>query len=87
MKYFFRGRQRWLTLGRFGAVTAEKARQAAEKAIGTIADGKDPAEEKRRETAEAKSKGITVSEYCDIYMQDAEAGKVTYHKRRKKRGR
>ena len=86
VKYFFRGRQRWLTLGPFGALTVESARRVAEKTIGSRADGKDAVAEKRRETAEAKAKGLTLSEFCEIYMTDAEAGKVTYRKRPKKPG-
>lgn len=37
------GRQRWLTLGTFGAITVEQARTEARKLLGQVAAGSDPA--------------------------------------------
>ncbi|WP_291297604.1 site-specific integrase [Elioraea sp.] len=47
------GPQRWLTLGTFGAITAEQARALAERALGRIAAGGDPQAERLEEHAAA----------------------------------
>jgi integrase len=65
-------RQRWHKIGRHGAPwTPEKAREEAVRILGSVADGADPAAEKR-----AGRKPTTVSELCDSYLVDAEAGRV-----------
>jgi integrase len=44
LKYRFNGRQRWLTIGRHGSPwTPETARNEAERLLGMVADGQDPA--------------------------------------------
>src|SRR5437763_1338017 len=66
------GRQRWHKIGRHGAPwTPEKAREEAVRILGSVADGADPASEKRAARAAA-----TVSELCDAYLADAIAGRV-----------
>jgi integrase len=66
------GRQRWHKIGRHGAPwTPEKAREEALRILGNVADGADPAAEKR-----AARKATTVAELCDVYLADAEAGRV-----------
>lgn len=47
LRYRADGRQRRLTLGRFPGVSVEAARKAARKFLGEIAEGRDPAAEKR----------------------------------------
>ena len=45
LKYRFRGKQRWLTIGKHGAPwTPIKARDRARSLLGMVADGIDPAE-------------------------------------------
>jgi len=45
LKYRFKGRQRWLTIGRHGAPwTPETARREARRLMGEIAKGRDPAD-------------------------------------------
>jgi integrase len=58
------GKLRWMTIGTHGAPwTAETARKRAEKLIGSIADGADPAEAKRQERAR-----VSVTEASVIFL-------------------
>jgi len=66
------GRQRWHTIGRHGAPwTPETAREEAIRILGGVVGGADPAAEKI-----ATRKAKTVAELCDLYLADAEAGRV-----------
>lgn len=66
------GRQRWLTIGRHGAPwTPETAREEAKRLLGGVVGGADPAAEKK-----AARKAATVTELCDLYWTDAEAGRL-----------
>src|SRR5829696_4288245 len=66
------GRQRWQVIGRHGSPwTPEMARDRARAILGEVVDGADPAAEKRV-AREAK----TVAELCDLYLADAQAGRV-----------
>ena len=73
LKYRTRdGRQRWHTIGRHGAPwTPDQARDEAQRLMREIAAGGDPSGLKQ----EARQ-AATVSELCDLYIQDAEAGRV-----------
>jgi integrase len=66
------GRQRWQKIGRHGAPwTPETAREEALKILGIVANGADPAAEKR-----LTRNATTVAELCDVYLADATAGRV-----------
>ena len=66
------GRQRWHTIGRHGAPwTPDSARQEARRVLGEVVQGVDPAAEKR-----GARNAENVSELCDLYLADAEAGRV-----------
>jgi len=66
------GRQRWYTIGRHGAPwTPEMAREEARRLLGDVVRKVDPAAEKR-----TARKAATVSELCDLYLADAEAGRL-----------
>jgi integrase len=66
------GRQRWHTIGRHGAPwTPDSAREEATKILGAVAGGSDPAEAKR-----AKRHAVTITNLCDLYLADAEAGRL-----------
>jgi hypothetical protein len=66
------GRQRRFTIGRHGEPwTPDTARKEALRLLGEIVKGGDPAAEKR----EARQ-AMTVAELCDVYLADAEAGRL-----------
>lgn len=65
------GRQRWQVIGRYGVLTPDEARIKAKAILGTLVDGADPAAEKR-----AARKAKTVAELCDLYVADAETGRL-----------
>jgi integrase len=66
------GRQRWQTIGRHGSPwTPDTARDAAKRILGQVVGGADPAAEKQ-----AKRKAASVAELCDLYLADAEAGRI-----------
>jgi hypothetical protein len=66
------GRQRWYTIGRHGAPwTPDTAREEAKRLLGSVAEGTDPATVKQ-----SKRKAATVAELCDLYLADAEAGRL-----------
>jgi integrase len=71
------GRSRRYTIGRHGAPwTPEQARQEAKRLLGAVASGRDPADEKHN-----KRHAVTVSELCDLYYKDCEAGRVLTRRR------
>lgn len=66
------GRQRWHTIGRHGSPwTPEMAREEAKRLLGDVVGGADPAADKK---ADRRTK--TVAELCDLYLADAEAGRL-----------
>lgn len=66
------GRPRWHTIGRHGAPwTPDGARAEARRLLGEVVKGADPSAEKK-----AKRAAATVSELCDLYLADAEAGRL-----------
>ena len=66
------GRQRWHTIGRHGAPwTPDKAREEAQRLLGEVAKGGDPAADKK-----ALRKAATVAELCDLYLTEALEGRV-----------
>jgi integrase len=66
------GRSRRYTIGRHGAPwTPDTARAEAQRLLGLVAAGGDPSVAKREARAAA-----TVSELCDLYLADAEAGRL-----------
>src|SRR5262249_10581165 len=66
------GRQRWYTIGRHGAPwTPETARSEAQRLLGEVVGGGDPAADKQ-----STRKAITVSDLCDFYLADAESGRL-----------
>src|SRR6266851_5850562 len=75
------GRQRWFTIGKHGAPwTPESARQEAKRLLGDVAHEGDPAAEKR-----IARNAQTVSELCDLYFADAEAGRLVTRRRAPKK--
>jgi integrase len=69
------GRQRWHTIGRFGAMTPDQARREAVKLLGEVADGGDPSADKQ-----AGREATTVGGLCDQYCADMAAKRVLTRK-------
>jgi integrase len=70
------GEQRRLTLGRYPSVSFSKARELAHKAVGRVADGVDPAKEKRSSKAAAQIKKLsTIAALIETYFEDAARGR------------
>jgi integrase len=75
------GRTRRYTIGRHGAPwTPDTAREEARRLLGEAVTGTDPAAEKQ-----AKRKAETVTELCDAYWADAEAGRLMTRRRTAKK--
>ena len=64
------GRQRKMTVGRVGTLMPEEARQLAREKLAEASKGADPSAERQQ-----IRRSITVSELCDLYLEDAE-GKI-----------
>ena len=66
------GRQRFHTIGRHGAPwTPDTARDEARRLLGEVVHGGDPSAAKQQ-----ARRSITVAELCDMYIADAEAGRL-----------
>lgn len=75
LKYSVGGRGRWYTIGKFGAPwTVDTARKEAQRLLGEIASGNDPAATKQKEKLAAAP--VLVAELCDRYLEAAQAGLV-----------
>lgn len=75
------GRQRWFTIGRHGSPwTPETARDKAVSLLGEVVQKTDPAAQKI-----AARNAATVSELCDLYLADAEAGRLLTRRQTAKR--
>jgi integrase len=57
------GKDRRITIGRLGPLTAEQARREATKLLGAIATGRDPVSERKQAEVEAVSLGETFTAY------------------------
>lgn len=77
------GRQRWITIGRYGAPwTVENARAEAQRLIGEIVAGNEPATRGRTREKVAVTR---MGDLCDRYMEAALAGLVLTRFNRPKR--
>ncbi len=70
------GDQRRLTLGPYPSIGLSKARELAQKTLGRVAEGLDPAAQKKRDKAAALSKKLsTVATLLESYFEDAARGR------------
>jgi integrase len=70
LKYAFKGRQRWHTIGRHGSPWAvDQARKEAMRLLGRVHEGQDLAAAKAAE----KARSLTISDLCQMYLAAAEA--------------
>jgi integrase len=66
LKYRVGGRQGWITIGRHGSPwTPKEARIEAQRLLGEIARGIDPAEKRRGDR-----KAMNFAELCDLYLAE-----------------
>jgi len=65
------GRTRRLVLGRYGVLASASARHLAREKLAAVARGEDPSAE--RPAVRAR---MSVSEACDWYLKEAEAGRI-----------
>ena len=64
LSYRHQGRKRFLTLGRYGVLTLDQARQVARQRLVTIIDGRDPLADRK-----AESQGTTMADFCKVYLE------------------
>ncbi|MEQ8399068.1 site-specific integrase [Thalassobaculum sp.] len=69
-KYRYRNRQQWYSIGKHGTWTTDQARRKAGELNVLVLSGEDPASKKQ-----ADRKAMTVSELCDLYLEEGIAGK------------
>jgi hypothetical protein len=72
------GTLRQTVLGRYGNITVEEGRTIAKRMLGAAAGGADPIGEKHR----VRQSGLTVSQLCDWYLEQAESGRLLGRKGR-----
>ena len=70
-------KKRRYTIGQYGRLTLDKARIEAKDILGRVAKGEDPLRTRAQDRQHARATARTISELCDDYMRDAEAGLVT----------
>lgn len=64
LSYRAKSRKRLMTIGTFGNVTVDQARQIARKYSNAVFEGKDPLEERKREAM-----GETVADLCKAFLE------------------
>lgn len=74
-RYEIAGRQRWMTLGDYGVLTVQQARNKAEKARVQAREQKDPAEEIRKRRQSVATVGDLAEEFMKTPSADKRAGK------------
>ena len=74
------GKERRITIGRLGPLTAEQARLEATKLLGAIATGRDPVAEPRQSEVEAVSLGEVFTSYLSA-RGDLRPGSVNTYRR------
>jgi hypothetical protein len=74
------GKERRITIGRLGPLTAEQARREATKLLGAIATGRDPVAERRQSEVEAVSLGEVFTSYLSA-RSDLRPGSVQTYQR------
>ena len=73
LKYSFRGRQRFYTIGRHGVITVDEARTEARRLLGLAASGVDPAATREKQAPQAGA--LTVADLCSAYLKEGPAYK------------
>jgi len=64
LSYRSNGRKRLMTLGAYGVLTLDQARDKARSLLGDVIDGKDPLQERQKE-----ARGQKIKDLCVAYLQ------------------
>ena len=70
IEYGPRGKQRRMSIGRYGPLTLQDAREKAQKELARVLEGQDPLEKKK-----AAQERLTLGEWVDQYLEDVRARK------------
>jgi site-specific recombinase XerD len=68
LKYAFRGRQRFYTIGRHGVLTVDQARTEARRLLGQVAGGIDPSDKVAGNPNDGHP--LTVAQLCERYLAE-----------------
>ncbi len=71
------GRTRRLVMGKHGILATEEARELGRQKLAEVSKGEDPSAQRHAARA-----GMTVSEICDWYLEEARAGRLIGRNRR-----
>ena len=74
------GRSRRMTVGRYGVLTAEQARQRARLLLADVSHGRDPVSDR-----EADRNAKTVADLCREYLDQAERGLIFTRRKQPKK--
>jgi len=69
------GQQRRMSIGAYGPLTVERARELARSILGKVAEGQDPADARQR-----RRDALSLSDVCDLYLKAADQGLLTGRK-------
>ena len=71
------GRTRRLVIGKYGVLATDEARELGRQKLAEVSKGEDPSAKRH-----AARTGMTVSEICDWYLEEARAGRLVGRNRR-----
>lgn len=74
------GRSRRYTIGKYGVLTAEEARDQAKQHLAAVARGEDPAQQRGEDRS-----AWTIKDLCADYLTQAEAGNIVTRRQAAKR--
>jgi len=80
IKYQLGGRsgpQRWISLGRYGQVTAEHARKEAKRLLGEVASGRDPAKDRKQTKVSFKQ---IMEEFFQTHVASKKPSTAAYYR-------
>ncbi len=79
LSYRIQGRKRLLTIGRYGSLTLDQARNRARRHLAKIIDGRDPLADRK-----AEALGTTMADLCAVYLDRHASRKRSGHDDRRR---